>query len=266
MAARNPRQSIEREVVGLLPAAGQATRIAPLPCSKELYPIGFRCRAGGNNIRPKVAAHYLLEKMSLAGITKVYTVLREGKWDIPSYFGDGSMVDMNLAYLMTASPLGPSYTLDQAYPFVRDVVVAFGFPDIIFEAKDVYKRLLRRRSETKADVVLGLFPAHKPPEVDMVELNPNGRVRSIFIKPRHSSLRFTWISAVWTPAFSHFMHRHLEFNRPKRTSTQFETSIGQVFQAAIQAGLHFDSVVFDDPTWVDIGTPKDLVKATRRWL
>ena len=32
---------INREVVGLIPAAGEAKRIGPLLCSKELYPVGF---------------------------------------------------------------------------------------------------------------------------------------------------------------------------------------------------------------------------------
>ena len=73
-----------REVIGLLPAGGEAKRIAPLPCSKELFPIGFRPVGEQGELRPKVACHYLLEKMSLAGIGKVYIILRKGKWDIPT--------------------------------------------------------------------------------------------------------------------------------------------------------------------------------------
>jgi glucose-1-phosphate thymidylyltransferase len=266
MAARKPIQGVKPEVIGLLPAAGQATRIAPLPCSKELYPIGFRSVADGKGIRPKVAAHYLLEKMRRAGITKVYIVLREGKWDIPSYFGDGSMLDMNLAYLMTASSLGPPYTLDQAYPFVRNKLVAFGFPDIIFKVEDAFERLLSCQSQTGADVVLGLFRAPRPSEVDMVDIDRQGRVSSISIKPPETDLRYTWSLAVWTAAFSLFMHRYLRFEKPKRIAKHSEPSVGHVFQAAIRADLHFNSVMFDDDTWVDIGTPEDLVKATRRSL
>jgi glucose-1-phosphate thymidylyltransferase len=61
-----------REVIGLIPAAGQATRIAPLPCSKELYSVGFSSMNSGQDLRPKVVCHYLLEKMRLAGIHKIY--------------------------------------------------------------------------------------------------------------------------------------------------------------------------------------------------
>src|SRR5215510_16410745 len=101
-------------VIGLIPAGGHARRIEPLPCSKELFPIGFLHRHDEKHGHPKVVCHYLLEKMRAAGITKAYIVLRQGKWDIPAYFGDGSMLGMNLAYLMMGSSLGPPYTLDQA--------------------------------------------------------------------------------------------------------------------------------------------------------
>ena len=99
------------DIVGLMPAGGQAMRIAPLPCSKELYPIGFRLIAEDGSLRPKVACHYLLEKMQLAGINKVYIILRDGKWDIPAYLGDGTMLDMHLSYLMMRLPFGVPYTI-----------------------------------------------------------------------------------------------------------------------------------------------------------
>src|SRR5262245_55704587 len=122
----------ELELVGLIPAAGQATRIAPLPCSKEIFPVGFRTEPQSGTVRPKVVSHYLLEKMRRAGITRAYLVLRSGKWDIPAYYGDGAMLDMHLAYLLMGRPFGPPYTLDQAYPFLQNALVAFGFPDILF--------------------------------------------------------------------------------------------------------------------------------------
>ena len=79
----------QRELIGLLPAGGKAERLQPLPCSKEIYPIGFRLKDGDRGVRPKVVCHYLLEKMRSAGVTKAHIVLREGKWDIPAYLGNG---------------------------------------------------------------------------------------------------------------------------------------------------------------------------------
>ena len=126
--------------------------------------MGFRQVDENGTVRPKVVSHYLLEKMRLAGANKAFIVLRDGKWDIPKYFGAGSMLDMNLAYLMMGLPYGAPYTADQAYPFLKNSLVAFGFPDILFGPDDAYCQLLQRQAAVHADIVLGLFPADRSEE------------------------------------------------------------------------------------------------------
>jgi glucose-1-phosphate thymidylyltransferase len=246
-----------QEVIGVLPAGGQATRVSPLPCSKELFPIGFRSVEGEDAPRPKVVSHYLLEKMRWAGIHRAYFILRQGKWDIPQYFGDGGMVNMHLAYLMMGVPFGVPYTLDQAYPFVQDSFVAFGFPDIVFQPEDAYEQLLARQTATNADVVMGLFPAVNPQQIDMVNRGQDGRICQIDIKPANTTLHYTWIIALWTPVFTKFIRAYLS----SAVSESPELSLGEVLQAAIDQKLHVNSVIFPKGTYLDIGTPDDLVKA-----
>jgi glucose-1-phosphate thymidylyltransferase len=261
-------QKIYPECIGLIPAAGRAARVSPLPCSKELYPLGFHDRCEGHGARPKVVSHYLLEKMQIAGVTKVYIILRNNKWDIPAYFGDGKLLDIHLAYLMLGLPFGVPYTLDQAYAFLQDARVAFGFPDIIFNPKDAFCRLLNRQTQSKADVVLGLFPAHQPQKMDMVDVDPDGRVRTIIIKPIKSDLRYTWIIGVWTAVFTQFMHDYLS-NRQKKNTRQTakvhneerELFLGDVIQAAIYDKMQIDTVIFERGNYLDIGTPEDLYEA-----
>ncbi|MEW5961030.1 MAG: sugar phosphate nucleotidyltransferase [Chloroflexota bacterium] len=268
------RVSGGRELVGVIPAGGQATRIAPLPCSKELYPVGFRPVDEGRSVRPKVVCHYLLEKIRLAGAIKAYIILRAGKWDIPAYLGDGAMLDMHLAYLMMNLPYGAPYTLDQAYPFVQDAMVAFGFPDIIFEPDDAFIQLLSRQVTTEADVVLGLFPADQPHKMDMVDLDDAGRVRDIVIKPQQTSLPYTWIIAVWTPIFTHFLHEYLaklqteifKHKTRKKAAKPDELFVGDIIRAAIQTGLRIETALFAEGHYLDIGTPEDLVNAVRRGI
>ena len=257
--------------IGLIPAAGTADRIAPLPCSKELYPIGFQSIGSKWGARPKVVSQYLLEKMRIADTAEVYIVLRKGKWDIPEYFGDGKALSMRLAYLIMDLPFGVPYTLDQAYPFVKDSMVVFGFPDIIFQPDNAFVQLLARQAVTNADIVLGIFPAHQPRKMDMVDVDANGRIREIQIKPDRTDLEFTWIFAVWTPVFTDFMHEYILTGAKQihktRTSLkgedQHEMFIGDVIQAAIDNGLLVESVIFSDGSYLDIGTPADLVKAVR---
>lgn len=253
--------STSNEVVGLIPAGGQATRLAPLPCSKEVFPIGFRFAAEGNRLRPKVVSHYLLEKMKLAGISKAYVVLRCGKWDIPAYFGDGSMLDMHLAYLMLGEPFGVPFTLDQAYPFVRNATVAFGFPDILFDSDDGFTKILERQSVSHADVTLGLFPATSSlSKEDRVDLDDNGEVLDIILRPSESRLPYSWAIGVWKPSFTDFLHDYVS-EKKAAAARGLELSAGHAFQAAIKAGLHVGSLVVGERPYLDIGTPDDLYKA-----
>ncbi len=250
-----------REVIGLVPAAGWASRLAPIPCSKEVYPVGFEAINNDKGLRPKVVSHYLLENMRSADIKKAYIILRENKWDIPSYFGDGKLVDMHISYLMMDLPYGVPYTLDQAYPFVQDALVALGFPDIMFQPDNAYVNVIDKQAETGSDIVLGLFPTDRPHKNDMVELDINGRIRALHIKPENTQLTYTWQIAVWTPTFTEYMHNYVsdrkESDNPEQ---QKELFVGDVIQAAIGDKMLIDSVLFKEGKCLDIGTPEDLVK------
>lgn len=258
----NRNKKYQHEVIGLIPAGGRATRIAPIPCSKELYPIGFQPTNEDGGVRPKVACHYLLEKMQHAGISKAYLILREGKWDIPAYFQDGGMLGMDLAYLIMDLPFGAPYTIDQAYPFVEDALVALGFPDILFSSDDAFSQLLNQQADSNADVVLGLFPADQPQKVDMVDLDNNGRVQQIVIKPRQTDLKYTWGIAVWTPRFTRFLHDYVSTAAASAKENP-ELYVGNVIQAAIDSGFRTEAVHISNEPFLDIGTPEDLARAVR---
>ena len=92
-------------------------------------------------------------------MTKAFNVVREGKWDIPSFFWEGESLDRHLAYLVIRDSFGPPYTLNKGYPFIQNNVIAFGFPDILFGPEDVFIQLLNYQVTHHSDVVLGLFPA-----------------------------------------------------------------------------------------------------------
>lgn len=262
------------EVVGLIPAAGQAKRLQPFPCSKEMFPVGFNRDERTGAPRPKVVSLYLMEKFQAAGITKTYMVIREGKWDIPGYFREGDGVGMSLAYLVIQDSLGPPDTIDRAYPFISQNRIAFGFPDILFGPKDAYCRLIQKQEQTEADVVLGLHRIEDPQVWDMVDADEDGLVRAIIMKPRSTTLTFGWDFAVWTPVFSEFLHGFMRSEETKRNLDQLaskandpggDLAVGVVLQAALKAGLSIQSVKFPDASHLDIGSPENLAKAVSRF-
>jgi NDP-sugar pyrophosphorylase family protein len=257
------------DVVGLIPMAGQAKRLSPSPCSKEIYPIEIDVTLR----RPKVAAEYLIDKMKLAGITNVFVILRKGKWDIAEYFGDGSLWGMHFAYLQMGLPYGPPYSMDQAYSFLSGRRVAFGFADILFEPDDAFTQLLDRQAETDADVVLGLIHPENPSDWDMVTADADGNVRDILLKPTETDLSLGWICAVWTPAFTEFQHAFLATGEARRMTRESAASrldaqgdlpVGAVLQNAVRDGLRVNSVRFENARYVDMGTISGLTAALRR--
>lgn len=265
--------SAKDKLVGLVPAAGRGKRIAPLPCSKELFPVGMQQDARTCEPRAKVVGEYLLCKFRDAGIPLAFIILREGKWDIPAYFRDGESVGLKLAYLVITDSCGPPDTLDRAYSLVGDKIVAFGFPDILFTPDDAFIQLLRKQRAGQADLVLGLFPAHDHRLMDMVRVDDSGRVIELDLKPLQTDLHNAWICAVWTPTFTEFLHEFVSSDEARRCRRQIENKIdpqgdlpvGAVIQAAIRKGLRVDGVTFPTGTYIDIGTPGDLAKALRMY-
>ncbi|MEO8473422.1 MAG: sugar phosphate nucleotidyltransferase [Chryseolinea sp.] len=252
------------EIVGLVPAGGHATRISPLPCSKELFPVGWRTDEN-RNLTPKVVSHHLLDSYRLAGVSKTYFILRKGKWDIPQYYGDGAMVGMDLAYLIMNHPHGHPFTLDQAYQFVKNDLVAFGYPDILFQPEEAFSELIRKQNETGASVVLGVFPIREDQKWDLCSFTNDGKIETIALaEPLPAQPRYGWSIAVWTPDFSAFMHDFLAdaiAQNSLKAKDGKEYVMNHVFQAALDAKITVEHVMFESGFVRDVGTPNELIAA-----
>lgn len=261
-----------RERVGLIPAAGAASRIAPLPCSKELLPVGWQPGDAPADRRPKVVSQYLLERMRIAGASRAFFIVREGKWDIARYFGDGSRLDLPIGYLHVGEPWGPPFTLAQATPFIGEADVLFGFPDILVDPVDSFVTLLRRLDDTGADVVLGLFDCPAGVAGDLVDCDADGRITRLQPKeanPVRPAQALSWMFAVWRASFTRFLtaecrrlaplaRRQVERDPVARPP---EWPVGAIVAAAIEGGLRVEGHRFAQGRFLDVGTPDGLVAA-----
>jgi glucose-1-phosphate thymidylyltransferase len=220
-------------------------------------------------VRPKPVGQYLLEHFRRAGAKRAYIVIRKGKWDIPEYFGDGAGLDLALGYLIMNRPHGAPYTADQAYEFVAEATIVFGFPDILIEPEDAFPRLVSHLGATKADAALGLFPTDQPHLCDPIQFDERGRIRHIYVKPEHSDLRITWTIAAWAPSFTQFLHEYLaELERAAGSEEmpRQELFMSHVFMAAMQAGLRVEGLHLPGAQFLDIGVPENLVQALKTQL
>lgn len=98
------------------------------------------------------------------------------------------------------------------------------------------RKLLPKQTSTGADVVLGVFPAHRPEKMDKVEIDADNRVRTLVINPQQTALRYTWIITAWTPVFTKFLHEHvtrwLEDRARSAEPWVRRTFVGDVVQAS----------------------------------
>ena len=242
--------------IGLIPAAGRATRLGLEKGSKEIVPV-----ASETGSRPVI--EILLDAMGWAGIDNTYVVLRDTKWDVPATLLHRQREAWpQLAYLMTPGTGSIPETVDVAHPFVRDADVVLGFPDVWFRPRPALAGLLAARARADHDVVLALFPSERPDKTDMVEVE-GALVTGLRTKPGPCDLTHTWILATWGPRFTSFLHGYLDASSTHEADeAPLELQMSHVFEAALTRGISIGAHFVHDGHFIDIGTPDDMARAS----
>jgi glucose-1-phosphate thymidylyltransferase len=248
------------EAVGLIPAAGIGSRLGKLPFSKEITPLYSETGL-------TVVSENLIRYFRKGGIEQLYFIIRKGKWDIPEFYGDGSMHGVHIGYLLMNLPFGTPFTISQALPFIGDKPVALGFPDILFEPEDAFAHLKKKFDEAAADLVLGIVPSVHYLRSDMIEFDMHGRMADLVIKQNRPDLKYSWFIAFWTPSFSRFLMKELEMilskdpeGRIAENGKMREIYMGDIFRAAIRSGMKTDYLLFPEGSYTDMGTREELKK------
>lgn len=169
---------------GVIPAAGQGTRIQPLAFSKELLPVGVEREAGRE--RPRAVSEYLVERLALGGATKVCFIISPHKADILRYYGD-RVGDVDLAYVIQPRAAGLCDAIFRAAPLIGpDEPVAVGLPDTIWFPADGLARLADDRFSFLT------FPVDQPQNFDAVLADAAGRIREIQVKHPQPGSNWIW--------------------------------------------------------------------------
>ena len=163
------------KVVGVVPAAGRALRLQPLPCSKEVLPVGGR-----------PVLDYLVERMRAAPCDELRMVTRPEKRDVVE-----RATELGALVVEGHPPSVADSLLLGMEGLARDDVVLFGFPDSIWEPVDGFAQMLGALGE-EGEVVLGLFSTRELERSDVVALDKLGRVTEIHVKPRHPPSELVW--------------------------------------------------------------------------
>ena len=231
---------------GIVPAAGNGTRIQPGAFSRVVLPGGSRRDAAGIE-RPRAVGEYILERMALAGVTRIALVVSPGKTDILRYFGglvDGPAGPVALAYVVQNEADGLCDAIFRALPLIgEDEPVVVGLPDTIWTPPDALRALPDERFSFL------LFPVERPELFDAVDCDGDGRVRRILVK---SPARAGTPGRVWG-AFKmpgRTLHAlHALWRRRERR----DEYIGSLVNAFIEGGGEAWGVPAGE-AYVDVGT------------
>jgi glucose-1-phosphate thymidylyltransferase len=169
---------------GIVPAAGQGSRIQPLAFSKELLPVGSRQDA--ERERPRAVSEYLVERLVLGGADKICFVISPGKADILHYYGGGAF-SARVFYTVQHEPAGLCDAIFQALPLIApDERVLVGLPDTIWFPADGLGLL------PPDGLAFLLFPVERPELFDAVQLDDHDRVIEIQVKRADATSRWIW--------------------------------------------------------------------------
>ena len=170
---------------GIIPSAGIGSRIQPLAFSKELLPVGSRF--DGEAERPRAVSEYLVDRMLIAGATRICFVISPGKSDIVSYYG-GAIGDAAICYAVQQQPAGLCDAIFRALPFIAaDEHVLIGLPDTVWFPEDGLCAL------DDGTLEFLLFPVEHPELFDAVVTDATGRVLEIQVK--QPVAKSNWVSA-----------------------------------------------------------------------
>ena len=184
---------------GIVPAAGNGTRIQPLAFSKELLPVGSRL--DGDTERPRAVSEYLVERMLRAGADRICFVISPWKSDILQYYG-ARIEGASIAYVVQPEALGLCDAIFRALPLIRPAEpVLVGLPDTIWLPEDGLAAL-------PADKLAFLtFPVARPELFDAVATDRDGRVQEIQVKTPGPSTRWVWGAFRLPGSVLHALHR-----------------------------------------------------------
>jgi glucose-1-phosphate thymidylyltransferase len=169
---------------GIVPAAGQGSRMQPLAFSKELLPVGSR--RDGDRDRPRAVSEYLVERLVLGGADKLCFVISPGKSDILEYYG-GGVFSASVFYSVQPQASGLCDAIFRALPLIGpDEQVMVGLPDTIWFPEDALSLL------PDGELSFLLFPVDRPQLFDAVVCGDDWRVREIQVKQPHAQSHWIW--------------------------------------------------------------------------
>ena len=149
------------ELVGLIPAAGEGTRLYPFSRAvpKEIYPI-----------LGKPVIEHTVENLYLGGIRKIFLIVGYQKGALMDYLGDGSQFDVSIAYIYQLRRRGLGHAILQAKNWIDTTFVTL-LGDSFVEPKSEVIHLINLHKKKRPIATVLLFDVQDPTSYGIAKMN-----------------------------------------------------------------------------------------------
>ncbi len=224
-------------------AAGQGTRMGPLTMNipKVMLPIANK----------PILLHVILSARD-AGIKEFVLVVGYRADTVKEYFGDGSLMNINIKYAQQEKQLGTADAISYAQEHVDGRFLVLN-GDVIVNPQHI-KNLVKHRS----NVIMTARHVENPSEFGVLEVSED-RVLNIIEKPKKPPTNLVNAGIyVFSPSI---------FDAIRRTplSVRNEYEITDSLQLLINDGIDVGYITLSE-NWLDIGRPWDLLDANEHFL
>ena len=249
------------EMVGLIPAAGEGTRLYPFSRAvpKEIYPL-----------LGKPVIEHAVENLCMGGIHKIFLIVGYQKGALMDYLGDGSQFDVSIAYIFQLQRRGLGHAIFQAKQWIDTSFVTL-LGDSFVEPKSEVVRLIELHKKKNPLATVLLFAVKDPTNYGIAKMNEiqgrSGIIEAMVEKPTLEEAHNYQVGDNYHALCGFYVFEPEIFDYIEKTppGTKNELQITDALQLAIKSGETVCGHILNGK-YLDIGKWHTVLQAEKELL